>query len=83
MILDDYRWQDHLSTPARSRADLAIAIVVLAVLSVASAMSEAHDASGSVGASDTTSKQLLIGRAATTSRLEVHDKISARSGALQ
>jgi hypothetical protein len=83
MIFDDYRWQDHLSTPAKLRADLALAIVVLALLSMASVMSEAHDGSGSMGASDATSKQLLIGRAATTSRLELHDKISGRSGALQ
>jgi hypothetical protein len=65
MIFDDYRWQDRLNTPARSRADLAIAIVVLAVLSIASVMSEVHDASGPIGEPAARSK-VLISRASAT-----------------
>jgi hypothetical protein len=36
MIFDDYRWQDRLSTPALSLADLGLAMVVLAALGIAS-----------------------------------------------
>ena len=79
MIFDDYRWQDHLSTPARSRADLAIAIVVLAVLSIASLMSEVHDVSGPIGEPAARSKQVLISRASATRGLELPGKTSAHS----